>query len=68
MVWSLATDYLPMHHPGIAGGANRAWAIAAALVYFASVLAHELAHSLVARAQGIPVDGVTLFASAASPS
>lgn len=62
VVWSLAADYLPMHHPGITGGANWAWAIVAALLFFASVLAHELAHSLVARASGIPVNGVTLFA------
>ncbi len=62
VVWSLASDYLPMHHPGITGGANWAGAIVAALLFFASVLAHELAHSLVARANGIPVDGITLFA------
>lgn len=62
VVWSLGADYLPMHHPGITGGANWAWAIAAALLFFASVLAHELAHSLVARTSGIPVEGITLFA------
>lgn len=62
LVWSLVADYLPMHHPGITGGANWAWAIAAALLFFASVLAHELAHSLIARSSGIPVEGITLFA------
>lgn len=62
IVWSLASDYLPMHHPGISGGENWAWAIVAALLFFASVLAHELAHSLVSRARGIPVEGITLFA------
>ena len=36
-------------------------AIITSLLFFASVVAHELAHSLVGRANGIPIDSITLF-------
>ena len=62
IVWSLAADYFPMHHPALAGGPDWIAAAATALLFFASIVAHELAHSLVARANGIPVERITLFA------
>jgi Zn-dependent protease len=36
-------------------------AVISGLLFFASILTHEMAHSLIARAYGIPVKGITLF-------
>lgn len=35
--------------------------VVTSLLFFASVLAHELAHSLIGRAHGIPIKSITLF-------
>ena len=60
VVWSLGTMFGGIHREW---GPPLAWgmAILAAILFFVSVLAHELAHSLVATARGIPVRNITLF-------
>lgn len=61
LTWSLATGWFPALYPGWSTLAYWAVALLATLLLFASVLAHELAHSLVARWRGLPVNSITLF-------
>jgi Zn-dependent protease len=59
--WSLAGAYFPDSVAGYSTGAYWAAGIAVTLLFFLSLLLHELAHSLVARARGLRVVGITLY-------
>lgn len=61
LTWSLATGGLPHGAPGHAPGTYWAFGAVAAVVFLASLLAHELAHAVVARRSGIEVTGITLW-------
>ncbi len=60
VTWNLTVVFSNLH-PEWGFGLNLAISLLASLLFFASVLAHELAHSLMAIAQGVPVRGITLF-------
>lgn len=59
--WSLAAQYFPNAYPGWPSTAYWVLGVAAAVLFFASVLAHELAHSVVSQESGVPVRDITLF-------
>jgi Zn-dependent protease/CBS domain-containing protein len=61
IAWSLATGILPSAAPGQTSGAYWTAGVVSAFVYLASLLAHELAHSVVAMRRGVRVEGITLW-------
>jgi Zn-dependent protease/CBS domain-containing protein len=61
IVWSLADGVFPSQNPGLSDGVHLAMAIVAALLFFASLLLHELGHAWVARREGLEIDGITLW-------
>jgi Zn-dependent protease/CBS domain-containing protein len=63
VTWSLAVGVFPSF-PGLSGRPEWVyWVLGAitALLLFASVIVHELAHSLVAKSRGLQVRSITLF-------
>ncbi len=61
VTWSLAVFYFPDRYPEWSRGGYVVMGLATSILLFASVLIHELAHSLVAKAAGIPIESITLF-------
>jgi len=61
IVLSVAGDFSAAHKDW-SQGLIWSLAILTALLFFVSLLAHELAHSLVAESRGLPVRSITLFA------
>ena len=61
ITFSLSWQVFPALYPGWTVLTYWIIGIVTSLLFFASVVAHELAHSLVARFYGIPVKGITLF-------
>ncbi|HET9949461.1 MAG TPA: site-2 protease family protein [Longimicrobiales bacterium] len=61
VLWSLSAGVFPATLPGLGTGTYIAMGFAGSVLLFASILLHELAHSLVARRRGIAIHGITLF-------
>jgi Zn-dependent protease len=61
ITWSLAAGVFPDQDPGLSDRAYVAMGVAAAVLFFASLLAHELGHAVTARREGMELDGITLW-------
>src|SRR5919108_4352748 len=61
ITWSLATGVFPNTNPGLGDGQYVAMGVAAAVLFFTSLLLHELGHALEARREGMEIDGITLW-------
>ncbi len=60
VAWNLTATFGQIH-PEWTNFTSVGVAVAAALLFFLSVLLHELAHSLVAKSRGMQVKSITLF-------
>jgi Zn-dependent protease len=61
ILWSFSAGVFPTQYPSLTTAAYLAMGTIGSLLFFCSLLSHELAHSRVARAKGIPVESITLF-------
>jgi Zn-dependent protease len=61
IAWSLASGALPSLYGGLPAGSYWTMALLIVLGIGASIVLHELAHTLVGRAMGVPVRRITLF-------
>lgn len=57
----LASEIFPSDVPGYSGTSYTIAALMAVVLFYASLLAHELGHALVARRLGTKVEGITLW-------
>jgi Zn-dependent protease len=61
IAWSLAANVFPSQNPGHSDGTYAAMAIVAAVLFFGSLLLHELGHAIQARREGMVVEDITLW-------
>ena len=61
VAWLLGTRFFPLHSPGHPVIVYWGMGALTALLFFTSVLLHELAHSIYARAHGVAVTSIVLF-------
>jgi Zn-dependent protease/CBS domain-containing protein len=61
IVWSLAAAVFPETNPGLGDGAYVAMGLIAVVLFFTSLLLHELGHATQAQREGMEIAGITLW-------
>ncbi len=61
ITWSLAVGYFPEEYPTLSTPLYWLLGLVTSVLFFGSILAHELAHAIVAIRNKVPVKGITLF-------
>ncbi len=61
VTWALAANYFPTNQPTWSTTTSVVAGVVTSLLFFASVLMHELMHSILAQRAGITVNSITLF-------
>jgi Zn-dependent protease/CBS domain-containing protein len=61
IVWTLSTGYFPAQYPDLPASSYWAKGLVASLLFFVSILLHELGHAVAALRQGLRTRSITLF-------
>ena len=61
IAWTLSTGYFPAQSPDLPASSSWAKGLVASLLFFVSILLHELGHAVVALRQGLRTRSITLF-------
>jgi Zn-dependent protease len=60
-VWALSTGYFPARYPDLATTTYWASGVTATVLFFVSILLHELGHAVIALRRGVRTRSITLF-------
>jgi len=61
ITWTLGSGVFPSENPGLSRMTYYVMAVVASLLFFGSLLLHELGHALVAKREGMQIEGITLW-------
>jgi Zn-dependent protease len=61
ITWSLASGIFPGEWPGLAPGTYWVLGAVTTILFFGSIIVHELGHARIALSHGVPIRSITLF-------